>query len=128
MEAPKFDIVLKAEHYNTHPSGIEVIDIIRYMSFDLGCVLKYVMRRKGKDGPRSLSSAVYYIKDHWAHQVEESGAAYQAIPLLQQYVFAEPVEEARQVYHAVLEYMNSPSSKSAAVVVAALESLKATGK
>jgi hypothetical protein len=128
MEAPKFDIVNRAEHYNTHPSGIEVIDIIRHMSFDLGCVLKYAMRRKGKEGQRSLSSAVYYINDHWANRVEESGAAYQAIPLLQQYVFAEPVEEARQVYHAVIEYMNSPSAKSAAVVVTALESLKASGK
>lgn len=128
MEAPKFDIVNRAEHYNTHPSGIEVIDIIRHMSFDLGCVLKYAMRRKGKEGQRSLSSAVYYMKDHWANRVEESGAAYQAIHLLQQYVFAEPVEEARQVYHAVIEYMKSPSAKSAAVVVTALESLKATGK
>lgn len=124
----EFDVVWRAEHYNTHPSGIEVIDIIRHMSFDLGCVLKYVMRRKDKEYTRSLSSAVYYMKDHWTHQVEESGAAYQAIPLIQQYVFAETVEEARQVYNAIIDYIQLPGAKSAARVVAGIEALKATSK
>lgn len=121
-----FDVVNKAEHYNSHPSGIEVIDIIRHMSFDLGCVLKYVMRRKGKEYHRSLASAMYYMKDHFRNQVQESGEAYSAITLIQQYAFAEVVEEARQVYHSVIEYMNSPSAKSAASVVVAIETLKST--
>lgn len=128
MEAPKFDIVNRAKHYNSHPSGIEIISIIRHMSFDLGCVVKYVARRNGKEYSRSLDSAAYYLKDHWANQVQESGEAYQAITLIQQYVFSEVVEEARQVYHAIIEYMQSPSPKSAARVLAAIQTLKRSGQ
>lgn len=40
----ELDPVKKASHYNSHPSGIEVIDIIREESFLRGNIIKYVMR------------------------------------------------------------------------------------
>lgn len=32
------------EHYTSHPSGIECIDIVKHMNFCLGNVIKYVWR------------------------------------------------------------------------------------
>lgn len=36
--------VYKPEHYNSHPSGIEAIDIIKHESFLRGNIIKYVLR------------------------------------------------------------------------------------
>ena len=53
-------------------AGIEVIDITRHMNFNLGCVIKYVLRagRKAYDGAsereaaiRDLKKARWYIDD-----------------------------------------------------------------
>lgn len=48
-------------HYNSHPSGIECIEVARHMSFNLGNVLNYI-RRHGKKlyetNPDELSNAI----------------------------------------------------------------------
>lgn len=36
------DNVNHPKHYNTHPSGIECIDITRHMGFNLGNAMKYI--------------------------------------------------------------------------------------
>jgi hypothetical protein len=45
------DNVNKPAHYNMHPSGIEVMDIVKHETFLRGNVIKYVMRApyKGKE-------------------------------------------------------------------------------
>lgn len=58
----QFDVVQKAAHYNQHPSGIEVIHVIRGLDFDLGSAFKYVARREGKELGRSLRSAIWYLQ------------------------------------------------------------------
>lgn len=74
-----YDEISKARHYNEDPSGVETIVIIRHMNFNLGSVVKYVMRagRKnhngyGKEmGPqeetdariKDLKKARYYLDD-----------------------------------------------------------------
>ena len=48
-------------HYNSHPSGIECIEVARYMSFNLGNVLKYIWRHGKKcseTNPDELSNAI----------------------------------------------------------------------
>lgn len=51
-------------HYNKHPSGIECIEVVRHMGFNLGSAIKYIWRadEKGKD-IEDLEKAVWYIKD-----------------------------------------------------------------
>ena len=61
----KFDVVNKAAHYNSHPSGVECKHIVRHLGFDLGNTFKYVYRREGKETVRSLKSAIFYLKDWW---------------------------------------------------------------
>lgn len=42
------------KHYNAHPSGIECIDVVRHMNFNLGNVVKYVWRAGEKDPAKHL--------------------------------------------------------------------------
>jgi hypothetical protein len=56
-------------HYNLHPSGVECIEIVRHMTFDIGNVIKYVWRNGLKDSQpslRDLKKARYYLDDEIA--------------------------------------------------------------
>lgn len=58
------DNVNHPKHYNSHPSGIEVIEITRHMNFDLGNAVKYILRADHKlDAIEDLEKAIWYIKD-----------------------------------------------------------------
>jgi len=52
------------KHYNSHPSGIECIDITRHMSFNIGNVIKYCFRADEKGAPiEDLEKAAWYLND-----------------------------------------------------------------
>lgn len=54
------------EHYNSHPSGIECIEVVRHMNFNLGSVIKYLWREGLKDSEPSiqdLKKAAWYLND-----------------------------------------------------------------
>jgi hypothetical protein len=54
------------EHYNKSDSGVETIKIARYLDFDCGNALKYLMRFRYKQKPREdLEKAVWYLKDKY---------------------------------------------------------------
>lgn len=55
------DPVNHPSHYNSHPSGIEVIEITQHMDFLLGNVVKYVLRCDHKGGIEDLKKARWYI-------------------------------------------------------------------
>lgn len=57
------DQVNSPPHYTAHPSGIEVIEITRHMGFNLGNVIKYVLRADYKGGDRDLKKAMFYLQD-----------------------------------------------------------------
>lgn len=60
------DPVQRPRHYNSHPSGIECIEVTRHMSFNLGNVVKYIWRDGLKDGVpeiQDLEKALWYLKD-----------------------------------------------------------------
>jgi len=53
-------------HYNTHPSGVECIDIVRHMNFNLGNVVKYLWRNGQKDAEpeiKDLKKALWYLQN-----------------------------------------------------------------
>lgn len=60
------------KHYNSHPSGIECIDIARHYCFDIGNAIKYLWRAglKSEEGYtdnqkeiEDLNKAIWYIQD-----------------------------------------------------------------
>jgi hypothetical protein len=56
------DNVNKPKHYNSHPSGVEVIVITEHMNFCLGNVIKYVLRADHKnDAIEDLKKARWYL-------------------------------------------------------------------
>ncbi len=57
------DNVNHPEHYNKHPSGVECIDIVEYLSYNLGCAVKYIWRKDDKGKPiEDLEKAIWSIK------------------------------------------------------------------
>lgn len=60
------------KHYNSHPSGVECIDIVRYYNFNVGNVFKYLWRHglKHEQGVsdrqkaiEDLRKAQFYLND-----------------------------------------------------------------
>jgi uridine kinase len=97
-----FDVVHKAEHYNSHPSGIEAKHICRYLSFDLGNCFKYVIRRDMKESLRSLQSALFYWDDHVEYKMHPTCPPRQ---LLDTVIEFEKSDTARAFYMALREYL-----------------------
>lgn len=55
---------INPDHYKSHPSGIEAIEITEYMNFCLGNALKYIWRadlKHNDDGIEDLRKAMWYI-------------------------------------------------------------------
>jgi hypothetical protein len=50
------------KHYNSHPSGIECIDVVEHMNFNIGNAIKYLWRSGLKDHTiQDLQKAAWYI-------------------------------------------------------------------
>ena len=58
------DLVNHPSHYTSHPSGVEAIQVTRWMNFNLGNAVKYIWRAGLKnDAIEDLRKAEFYIKD-----------------------------------------------------------------
>jgi hypothetical protein len=60
------DKVNHPKHYNSHPSGVECLTVVRHMNFLLGNAVKYLWRaglKEGADEIEDLKKAVFYIQD-----------------------------------------------------------------
>jgi hypothetical protein len=60
------DPVNHPQHYTSHPSGIECIEVTRHMGFNLGNAIKYIWRADLKNGVEDLEKAMWYLKDEIA--------------------------------------------------------------
>ena len=57
------DPVREPEHYKSHPSGIEVIQITRHESFLRGNALKYILRAPYKGTElQDIQKAIVYLE------------------------------------------------------------------
>lgn len=55
------------KHYNTNPSGIECIEVVRHMNFNKGNAIKYVWRAGDKGNEiEDLQKAIWYLNDEIA--------------------------------------------------------------
>ncbi len=62
----RHDPVNHPEHYTSHPSGVECIEVVRHMGFNLGNVVKYIWRAGIKDAEvelQDLEKAAWYLQD-----------------------------------------------------------------
>ena len=56
------DPVNHPPHYNTHPAGVECIDVVEHMTFNLGNAVKYLWRAGLKGNTvEDLRKAIWYI-------------------------------------------------------------------
>ena len=51
-------------HYNRHPSGVECIDVVEHMGFNLGNAVKYIWRAdlKHENASEDLLKALWYMR------------------------------------------------------------------
>ena len=61
-DAVPADHVDHPPHYNSHPSGVECIDVAEWMSFCLGNAVKYIWRADQKGGIEDLRKAIWYLE------------------------------------------------------------------
>lgn len=54
MKSPQFDPINKPKHYNSHPSGIECIEITQHHNYCIGNSIKYLWRQGLKDGESNI--------------------------------------------------------------------------
>ncbi len=55
--------IINPKHYKSHPSGVECIDVIEHMSFNIGNAIKYAWRQGMKgDAVEDLEKAIWYIQ------------------------------------------------------------------
>jgi hypothetical protein len=64
LDSPMNDPVNRPSHYTSHPSGVECIQVVEHMTFNLGNAIKYIWRHGLKPNPDSLEDlrkARWYI-------------------------------------------------------------------
>ena len=59
----KPDPVNHPQHYTSHPSGVECIQITEHMNFNLGNAMKYIWRADEKGDPKeNIEKAIWYLQ------------------------------------------------------------------
>lgn len=57
------DPVNNPKHYTSHPSGVQCIEVVEHMGFNLGNAIKYIWRCDLKsDAIEDLKKARFYIE------------------------------------------------------------------
>ena len=59
LDKPKDKI--NPDHYKSHPSGVECIQITEWLNFCIGNAVKYLWRADLKNGIEDLEKAAWYI-------------------------------------------------------------------
>lgn len=72
MKVRKMSKVNHPKHYNTNPSGIECIEVVRHMNFNKGNAIKYIWRAGDKGNEiEDLQKAIWYLNDEIARLKNE---------------------------------------------------------
>lgn len=64
MSESKAEAVNHPKHYKAHTSGVECIQIVEHMPFNIGSVIKYLWRAGQKDNEpseRDYNKAMWYL-------------------------------------------------------------------
>lgn len=61
--APKrLETVNHPRHYTKSPSGVECIDVVEWLPFNVGNAIKYLWRSEHKNGMEDLRKALWYVQ------------------------------------------------------------------
>lgn len=102
------------EHYNKSDSGVETIEIARYLDFDCGNALKYLMRFRYKQKPREdLEKAIWYLKDKYCNTALTS-----SVDRLNSYIKVPYNEEVYQFIRAVVRTEKNIYVRNAITLIA----------
>ncbi|ATS92351.1 DUF3310 containing protein [Stenotrophomonas phage vB_SmaS_DLP_5] len=96
------------KHYNVHPSGVETIEVIRHLPYDLGAAFKYVVRWREKDGKKDLEKALWYLADLKSHPFITYSSSYAGSVILNVRKYRDTATDEAEAlfYDAVLGYMS----------------------
>lgn len=121
-------------HYNKHPSGVEAIEVCRYMNFNVGSAFKYVYRRGDKVEAgmtqaqaiqKDLDKALWYIHDEWKFcggvPVVGYGASGTGSVALQRVADKEPSEVTHRAYKAFAALGDTYTPDDYVIALEALE-------
>jgi len=97
------------KHYRTHESGIEAIEITRYLIGDLSNAWKYGMRYEDKNTPKKdIKKLCWYLNDFHKNFIDENNdcTANIEVPghvkdLMLKVIEAEPVEQVKNVFKQI---------------------------
>lgn len=70
-QSKDWDVVELPKHYNSHPSGVECIEITEHMNFCLGNAMKYLWRSDHKNGLEDLKKSIWYIQREISRREKE---------------------------------------------------------
>jgi len=75
VQTAKADEINHPQHYNSHPSGVECIDVTEHFNFCLGNAIKYIWRagKKTPDTVSDLKKARWYIDREIARLEQSEG-------------------------------------------------------
>lgn len=62
------------KYYKLHASGIECIQVIEHMPFNIGNAVKYLWRFEDKGGDEDLRKAIWYIERELSRREGKAGA------------------------------------------------------
>lgn len=102
--------VNEPKHYRSHESGIEAIEMTRYLGFDLGNTWKYCMRYRDKGTPKKdLKKSIWYINDYRKHFIDDNNMSTlpfnipdNIIELMNRVIEYEPSDVIKQMFKSVL--------------------------
>lgn len=74
QDAVDNDPVNHPQHYRSHPSGIECIQVTEHMGFNLGNAIKYLWRADLKnDAIEDMEKSVWYVQREIARRKKAQG-------------------------------------------------------
>jgi len=71
-----YEYVDHPAHYNSHPAGVECIDIIEHMTWNIGTAVKHLWRaglKPGVDMEQDLRKAIWYIQREIERVAKQEG-------------------------------------------------------
>lgn len=91
------DNVNRPKHYNSHPSGVECIQITRHFNFNIGNAIKYLWRAGLKGAAlEDLKKALWYINDE-IKRLEKPEVCKEQLDLIE-YINALPAVKVVETY------------------------------
>ena len=92
-------------HYNDHPSGVETIDIIEHMVFNLGNAFKYIVRHPLKGDHADLNKAIWYLERQLTlPEIKGFSIPVEVQEKFEKFIKAERNKYLKKVYENIFKY------------------------